>query len=100
MREPIGMAIPSKIRQRRWKERQINRRQVTVMLPEETFYDLCKIKELRGTNYSDIVEKAISHFSKEINLEKIKRKKNLDEISTLSTRNDKLPKIFTDFFGV
>ncbi|MBW1903582.1 MAG: PAS domain-containing protein [Deltaproteobacteria bacterium] len=63
------MVTSGKERQRRWKEKQKYKKQVTVMLSKGAYTDLKRMKEHSGFNYSDIVNKSILQQSQTVPLD-------------------------------
>ncbi len=53
------MALSSKERQQRWKQRQKDKQQVTAMLSKNAYEILKKEKELSSSNFSQVIEKAL-----------------------------------------
>jgi PAS domain S-box-containing protein len=60
------MVTSGKERQRKWKGKQKDKKQVTVMLSKGAFEDLKKLKEHSGFNYSDIVNNSILQHSQTV----------------------------------
>ncbi len=58
------MAMPSKLRQRRWRERQKDKKQVTIMMSGEAYELLAEKSKSVRENFSSIVDKAILNFLK------------------------------------
>jgi len=60
------MPTPNKERQRRWKENQKDKRQVTVMLSKNAYDGLKKVKDLTGDSFSVIMDNAIQNHSRPV----------------------------------
>ncbi len=61
------MAMPNKVRQRRWRERQKDKKQVTIMMSEEAYELLAEKSKSVGKNFSSIVDKAVLSFLQPVN---------------------------------
>jgi len=63
------MVTSGRERQRKWKGKQKDKKQVTVMLSKGAFEDLKKMKEHSGFNYSDIVNNSILQHSQTVSFD-------------------------------
>jgi len=90
------MAASGKERQRRWKEKQTDKNQVTVMLSKSAYDDLKKVKENSGNNFSAIIDKAIQNLSTPVNLDITKRHQSADKLTKHRNCPEELVKELTN----
>lgn len=89
------MAASGKERQRRWKEKQKDKKQVTVMLSKEAYDGLKRVKENTHCNFSAIIENAILDHSHPLNIDITKHHQTADKPSKHRGRIEGLIKAFT-----
>ena len=87
------MVTSGKERQRRWKEKQKDKRQVTVMLSRRTYDDLKKIKVRSGDNYSSIIDKAIQQKTPPLTLDNFDKSKAHNSEDELTKHHDRLEEL-------
>jgi len=88
------MAIPSSVRQRRWRERQKDKKQVTLMMSKAAYEMLDEKSKRVGANFSSIVDKAILSILKPDNLSMTKHEQGVDKQTRYTYPSDDVPKCF------
>ncbi len=88
------MTTSNKERQRRWKEKQKNKRQVTVMLSKNAYDYLKKVKDETGDSFSVIMDNAIQNHSHPVVFD---ISKNLLETDSPTKQNAELEEYMNKF---
>ncbi len=92
------MVTSGRERQRRWKEKQKDKKQVTVMLTKDAYDDLRSMKDQTGNNFSAIINKAIVQHSPPLTIAITKPENSEDELTRHHDRLEDLVKAVTNEF--
>ena len=84
------MVTPSKIRQKKWKEKQKDKKQVTVMISKAAYSNMSHLKSRTRENYSQIIERAISNLTNPANIPGTRSEETAGELTKHSERLEEL----------
>jgi len=90
------MVTPAKVRQKKWKEKQRDKKQVTVMLSKAAYSNMSNLKGRTGENYSKIIDKAIFNLTKPDHITDSTSEKTAVKLTKHSERIEELIKAFTN----
>ncbi len=90
------MATLGKERQRKWREKQKDKKQVTVLLSKDAYNKLNRVKAHKGDSFSNILNRAVINLSSPLNHEVVEQHQMVNELSKYRGRLEKLVKAFTN----
>jgi len=90
------MVTPTRIRQKKWKEKQKDKKQVTVMLSKSAYSNMATFKGRTGENFSKIIDKALLHLTNSDHVEVIRSTEDAGRLAKHSERIEELIKAFTN----
>ena len=90
------MVTPAKVRQKKWKEKQRDKKQVTVMLSKAAYSNMSNLKGRTGENYSKIIDKAIFNLTKPDHIIDSTSEETAVKLTKHSERIEELIKAFTN----
>ncbi len=90
------MVTPTRERQKKWKAKQKDKKQVTVMLSTSAYSNMSGLKESTGDNFSKIIDRAIFNLTKPGRFNATRSKETAGTLTRHSERIEELIKAFTN----
>jgi len=88
------MVTSAKERQKKWKEKQKDKKQVTVMLPKSAYNNMNSLKVRTGENFSKIVDRAIHNLT---NPDHIKTNRDMETAGKLTKHSERIEELIKAF---
>jgi len=90
------MVTPTKVRQKKWKEKQKDKKQVTVMISKSAYSNMSSLKGRTRENYSQIIDRAIFNLTNPDHITRSRSEETAGKLTKHSERIEGLIKAFTN----